>query len=80
MRMDHVAFEVSDLDKGIAFYGNALGFIESWRHRNEAENEAIVTSEDSRVCLRICGHNSTLLALCYNYFYAYNDRVNRLYG
>ena len=42
MRMDHVAFEVSDLEKGIAFYGNALGFVESWRHRNEAENEECV--------------------------------------
>ena len=42
MRFDHMAFEVSDLEHSIAFYGNALGFTESWRHRNEEENEECV--------------------------------------
>ena len=42
MRFDHMAFEVSDLEQAIAFYGKALGFIESWRHRNEDENEECV--------------------------------------
>ena len=42
MRFDHMAFEVSDLEHAIAFYGNALGFTESWRHRNEEENEECV--------------------------------------
>ncbi|MDG2410182.1 MAG: VOC family protein [Pirellulales bacterium] len=42
MRFDHMAFEVSDLEDAIAFYSNALGFTESWRHRNEEENEECV--------------------------------------
>ena len=42
MRFDHMAFEVSDLELAIAFYSNALGFTESWRHRNEEENEECV--------------------------------------
>ena len=42
MRFDHMAFEVSDLEHAIVFYSNALGFTESWRHRNDAEKEECV--------------------------------------
>ncbi len=39
MRLDHVAFEVADLDSAIRFYVERLGFVETWRHRNEEEAE-----------------------------------------
>ena len=42
MRFDHMAFEVSDLERAIAFYVDQLGFNESWRHRNEEEHEECV--------------------------------------
>ncbi len=42
MRFDHFAFQVDNLERGIAFYVSTLGFSESWRHRNEEENEECV--------------------------------------
>ena len=42
MRFDHMAFEVSDLKRAVAFYVDRLGFSESWRHRNEEEHEECV--------------------------------------
>ncbi|MBC20707.1 MAG: glyoxalase [Planctomycetaceae bacterium] len=42
MRMDHVAFEVSDLERSIDFFKATLGFTEGWRHRNEDEREECV--------------------------------------
>ncbi len=42
MRFDHMAFEVAELERSIAFYRDVLGFAENWRHRNEEENEECV--------------------------------------
>ena len=42
MRFDHMAFEVGDLERSMAFYITQLGFTESWRHRNEEEQEECV--------------------------------------
>lgn len=39
MRLDHVAVEVADLDAAIRFYVEQLGFVETWRHRNDEEAE-----------------------------------------
>lgn len=51
MRLDHVAFEVADLDAAIRFYVERLGFVETWRHRNEEEAEecAFLSAGDVRL-------------------------------
>ena len=51
MRFDHFAFEVADLDASIRFYVDRLGFVETWRHRNEEEAEECVflTAGDVRL-------------------------------
>jgi catechol 2,3-dioxygenase-like lactoylglutathione lyase family enzyme len=56
MRFDHMAFEVSDLERAIAFYVDQLGFTEKWRHRNEEENEECVflVRGDVRIELLVC--------------------------
>ena len=42
MRIDHVAFEVADLGQSMHFYCDSLGFKETWRHRNDEEQEECV--------------------------------------
>lgn len=51
MRLDHVAFEVADLDAAIRFYVDRLGFVETWRHCNEEEGEecAFLSAGDVRL-------------------------------
>ena len=51
LRFDHFAFEVADLDASIRFYVDRLGFVETWRHRNDEEAEECVflTAGDVRL-------------------------------
>ena len=61
IRMDHVAFEVSNLDQSIDFYRIAMGFEQKWRHRNEQENEECVflVLGDVRLELLVKLHGAT---------------------
>jgi lactoylglutathione lyase len=45
MRLDHVAFQVSDLDRAIGFYTETLGLTLLFRQRDEEHHEAFAFLE-----------------------------------
>jgi catechol 2,3-dioxygenase-like lactoylglutathione lyase family enzyme len=52
-KLDHIALEVSDLDRAIAFYTEKMGFVLKSRATNQAQQEAYSFLASEGTCLEL---------------------------